>query len=166
VTPPTLRELVENAISDLCDRFGEGGYHPTPIIDLGLLVARADGQVDASEREMLREIFEELLGTELSLDVVDHLIRASLEVIDAAGVEPRARLVAQILCDCDAVEQGLLVAIAIAFASEGLSASERSLLEGIARQAEFPLDRLEQLIARVKAVLPEKGNARDSLTQS
>src|SRR6476646_10239006 len=116
-----MRKIIANAIDELCTAFAQHGYNPTPIIDIGVLVASADGTVDEREREMLLDVFQKLLDTALTAEVVDHLVTASLEVIEAAGAESRARLVAAILKDCDAVEPGLRVALALAFASQGLT---------------------------------------------
>jgi tellurite resistance protein len=144
-------EIVAAAIDQLCAAFERYGYNPTPIIDLGVLVVSADGVVDTKEREMLADVFQTLLDTKLSAEVVDHLTTASLQVIDAAGAESRARLIAEILRDCDAVEPGILVALAVAFASEGLSPEERVVIERIADAADLPRPRLEELIGRVRA---------------
>jgi tellurite resistance protein len=146
-----MLEIVAAAIDQLCAAFERYGYNPTPIIDLGVLVVSADGVVDASEREILFDVFETLLDTKLSAEVVDHLITASMQVIEAAGAESRARLIAEILSDCDAVEPGILVALAVAFASEGLSKDERVVIERIADGAGLARARLEELIARVRA---------------
>jgi tellurite resistance protein len=146
-----MRAIINHAIEQLCDAFERGGYNPTPIIDLGVLVASADGTVDQSERDLLLDVFQTLLGTTLTSEVVDHLVTSSLEVAEAAGPEPRARLIAEILRDCEAVEHGLLVALAIAFASEGFSSAERAVIERIAHAADLPSQRLEELIAKVSA---------------
>jgi|GEM_PF-1176192 len=145
-----MREIVAPAIEQLCLAFDRGGYNPTPIIDLGVLVANADGKVTERERAILLEVFQTLLDTKLTAEVVDHLVSASLEVIEVAGAEPRARLIAAILHDCDAVEPGILVALAVAFASDGLSSAERVVVERIARAAGLPPSRLEKLIAEVE----------------
>jgi len=145
-----MREIVAPAIEQLCVAFDRGGYNPTPIIDLGVLVANADGKVTDNERTILREVFQTLLDTKLTAGVVDHLITASLEVIEAAGAESRTRLVAAILQDCDAVEPGILVALAVAFSSEGLSAKERGVIERIADAAGLPPARLAALIKEVE----------------
>ena len=152
-----IRALVDDAINVLCTRFEHGGYNPTPIIDLGVLVARADGKVDETERQALRDVFEALLDERLSGAVVGHLIAASLEVIELAGALPRARLVAEILKDCDAVEQGIVVALGIAYASEGLSKDERAVIQTIADAAGLSSARVDALAARVKAKLPNDG---------
>jgi tellurite resistance protein len=146
-----MKELLAAAVDDLCAAFDRGGYNPTPIIDLGVLVGMADGTVDVGEREMLLELFQRLLDTELSPELVGHLVTASTEVAKEAGVDSRARLIAAILTDCNAVEPGLLVALAVAFASEGLSRDELGVIERIADAAGLPRSRLEQLVARVRA---------------
>jgi tellurite resistance protein len=145
-----MREVVAPAIEKLCEAFEKGGYNPTPIIDLGVLVAGADGTVDDKERELLLDVFQTLLETKINAEVVDHLVTSSLEVIAAAGSEARERLVAAILADCDAVEAGLLVALAIAFASEGLSSSERTVITRIARAAGLGEARLAELVRHVE----------------
>jgi tellurite resistance protein len=146
-----MRDLVAAAIDQLCVAFERGGYNPTPIIDLGVLVVIADGVVDDKERAVLLDVFQTLLETKLSPEVVDHLVTASMQVVEAAGAESRARLIAEILLDCDAVEPGILVALAVAYASEGLSQDERVVIERIADAAEMPRPRLEKLIERVRA---------------
>ena len=145
-----MRDIVDPAIEKLCAAFDKGGYNPTPIIDLGVLVAGADGAVDDKERDLLRDVFQTLLDTKLSPDVVDALVVASLDVILAAGSEARERLVAAILVDCDAVEPGILVALAVAFASEGLSKHERDVITRIARHAGLDDARLEALVETVR----------------
>ncbi|MCL2778326.1 MAG: TerB family tellurite resistance protein [Polyangiaceae bacterium] len=154
-----MRALVLSAIDSLCAVFEEHGYNPTPIIDLGVLVASADGKVDDDERQLLREIFQALLDTTINADIVDHMITASLDVIEAAGTESRARLVGAILYDCDGVESGIEVALAVAFASHGLSASERKVIDRIARAGHLRKAKLEELIARVRDAAEGSGPA-------
>jgi tellurite resistance protein len=160
-----MQEIIGPAIEELCTAFERNGYGPTPVIDLGVLVANADGTVDEHEREVLLQIFQTLLETKLSPEVVDALVTASVEVIKAAGDEPRARLVAAILGDCDAVEAGLRVALAIAFASEGLSDAERVVIDRIASAAGVTKARVEELVAEVRRYTDAEGpiSARRSL---
>ena len=145
-----MLKIIAAAVDDLCGAFERNGYNPTPIIDLGVLVASADGKVDDRERTMLLDVFQTLLNTKLTPEVVDHLITASLEVIEAAGAESRARLVAAILQDCDAVEPGIRVALGIAFASQGLSKAETTVIERIARAGGMAPSRLAQLTAELR----------------
>ena len=143
--------FVREAIDRLLDRFERGDYNPTPIIDLGALVANADGVIDAQEIDTLQQILEPLLGAQLDPELVGYLINASLDVIKAAGVEPRMRVLAEILMDCDAVEDGIIVALAVAYASEGLSDAERTLVTQLAKTCELPADRIAALISQVGA---------------
>lgn len=151
MTSMTMVQIVTDAIDRLAAAFDRHGYNPTPIIDLGVLVVSADGRVDEKEREVLLDLFQTLLDTKMSPELVENLLAACLQVIDAAGVQPRARLVAEILVDCDAVEPGILVALSVAYASEGLSDSERKIIEQISDYARLPRERLEYLISRVAA---------------
>ncbi|MDB4937799.1 MAG: hypothetical protein JWP87_4771 [Labilithrix sp.] len=144
-----MRQIISNAIDELCSAFEKNGYNPTPVIDIGVLVASADGKVDEREREMLLDVFQTLMDTTLTPEVVDNLVTASLEVIEAAGAESRARLVASILRDCDAVEPGVKVAIALSLASQGLTKAERTVVERIATAGGLSAARLAELTAEI-----------------
>lgn len=147
MNPPAL---IQEAVASLCTRFASGDYGLTPIIDIGTLVANADGTVDEKELDMLRYLFDALLGARLGKDALAHLVRSSVQVILEAGIEPRARFLADILVDCDAVEEGLTVALGVAFASEGLSEPEQGVIDSIARAARLPRAKLEALTAKVQ----------------
>ena len=160
-----MRNLLATAIDELCDAFERGGYNPTPIIDIGVLVASADGTVDERERAMLLEVFQTLLNTSLTAEVVDHLITASLEVIESAGAESRARLVAAILQDCEAIEPGVRVALAIAFASKGLDSAEVKVVDRIAAAGGMKPARVAQLTAEIRAMAdPDPVSVRESIS--
>ena len=141
--------IIANAIDELCTAFERQGYNPTPIIDIGVLVASADGTVDERERAMLLDVFQTLLDTTLTAEVVDHLVTASLEIIEAAGAESCARLVGAILMDCDAVEPGVRVALGLAYASHGLDKDERIVVERIATAGGVSAKRLAELTEEV-----------------
>jgi tellurite resistance protein len=141
---------VTEAVEVLCARFEECDYNPTPLIDIGALVANADGVVDAEEIDTLRRILQPMLGEELPAEIVGFLIDASIRVIKGDGVDARARLVAEILMDCDAVEQGLRVALGVAFASNGFSDAERGVIEKLADATKFPRASLDALIVKVR----------------
>jgi tellurite resistance protein len=130
-----------------------------------VLIANADGTIDERERALLSEVFQALLETNVTPEVVDALISASVEVIDKAGADARSRLTAAILRDCDAAEPGLRVAIAMAFASEGLTNAERGVIDKIAAAAGVSQERVEELIAEVKKYTDDGGptSARLSL---
>lgn len=145
-----MRKIIASAIDELCRAFEACGYNPTPVIDIGVLVASADGTIDQREREMLLDVFQTLLDTTLTAEVVDHLVTASVEVIEAAGAESRARLIASILRDCDAVEPGVKVALALSFASQGLTKDEAKVVERIALEGGLSAARLAELTEEVR----------------
>ena len=149
----TPHPVIRDAVESLCSRFEEGGYALTPIIDLGTLVVNADGAVDDGELEMLRYLYHALLGSQFSPDTLQHLVRSSSQVVSEAGIEARARLIAEILLDCDAVEEGLTVALGVAFASDGLADSERALIASIASAAAVSAGDLDVLIERVRSTV-------------
>lgn len=145
-----MHEIITPAVEELCLAFERGGYNPTPVIDLGVLIAHAEGSVSETKRDLLIEVFQALLETKLTPEVVDALITASVEVIELAGAEPRAKLIAAILHDCDAAEAGLRVALAIAFASEGLSDKERIVIDRIAEASGVEPARVEELVGEIR----------------
>jgi len=73
------------AVETLCMRFESGDYNPTPIIDLGVLVANADGAVDAAEIEALGDVVQRLLGAHLDAEMVGYLGQASPDLAVKAG---------------------------------------------------------------------------------
>jgi hypothetical protein len=143
--------IIEEAVGVLCSRFEAGGYALTPVIDIGALIANADGSVDEEELEMLGYLFEALLGSHLGKEALRPLVRASLQVLLEAGLEPRARFLTEILVDCHAVEEGLTVALGVAFASEGLSNAERDIISTMAKCARMPQKQLDALIEKVRS---------------
>ena len=57
-----MHAVIAPAIEELCAAFDRGGYNPTPVIDIGVLVANADGEVDEQEHELLSDVFQECFG--------------------------------------------------------------------------------------------------------
>lgn len=161
------REVTE-AVETLVQRMDAGDYNPTPIIELGALIASADGVVDADEIDTIRRILQPMLGAELPADVVKFLIESAGTAIEAAGVDARIGVVAEVLKDCDAVEPAMVVALGVAFASVGFTDAERTVIEKLAAKAEFAPDQLAKLIERMRAQYQdvEPQSARRRSTES
>jgi tellurite resistance protein len=136
-----FRAIVEGLLKKLAQQ----GYYPTPIVDLGVLVARADGMIDETEMMLLKELFATALGEKLPTRVVEHLVTASQEVIEAAGVKPRLRLLAEILRDCDAMEEGLRIALAVAHVNSGVHEKESEIIHDLADLGGVPRHRVDAL---------------------
>ncbi len=160
----SLGNLLEDTVLVLMERLAAMEYYPTPIIDLGVLVAQSDGVIEDQELGLLRELFGELLGTKLRGKLAQHLVDASLEVTKMAGAEARIRVLAEVLADCGAVEEGLIVAASIANASHGIGPNETKLLEALAKACRAPAGLLSAVIKRVeKAPVPLPTSSRMSL---
>jgi tellurite resistance protein len=142
--------MVLKSVDELVARLDAGDYNPTPVLDLGVLVAHADGVVDAKELDALRSIFEPLLGAKLDREVVGFLVDAAVQVIESAGIAPRIRVLSEILLDCDAAEPALVVALAVAFASEGLSEVERATVASLAKATDVSDARLGEIVEQVR----------------
>jgi hypothetical protein len=165
-----LSPRVREALKTLLQRFEEHEYNPTPIVDLGVMVAQADGRLDVAESMALTSVVGRLLGTEMSVEVAELLFGASAEVLEMAGFESRARLLAEVLRDCDAVEPAFIVAIELALSAERspdslrvladakasapkrrLRDAERQVLEKLADATRLPRARLDALVAKALA---------------
>lgn len=162
---------VKDALKTLLARFDEHDYAPMPIVDLGVMVAQADGRLDEAEAMALTSLVGRLLGTEMSVDIVELLFRASAEVLELAGLDSRARLLGEVLRDCDAVEPAFVVAVELALSHERspdslraikdstkaprrLRPPERRVLEVLADAAGLSRARLDAMVAQAIADVP------------
>ncbi len=112
-----------------------------------MLVAVANGVIDAAERAALAGALEAVMGSTVAPPVVRHLIRESRNHIQAEGIEARARAIGRALAARGAADEGLRLALAVAFASEGLGEAERERIEVMAKAAGATPARVDALIA-------------------
>jgi tellurite resistance protein len=146
---------VKSLVEAFCARFGADDEGITTAVDLAVLVAAADGTIDPDERAALNASLEAIMGASVSHQVVRYLVRESRNQTAAVGPDARARAIGGVLAAHRAVDEGLRLALAIAFASEGLSAPEREVIALVARTAGASETRLEALIAAAAAPLVE-----------
>jgi tellurite resistance protein len=142
--------LVEDALARLGQKFEEADYNPTPLIDLGAIVANADGKIEDTEKEALAQVLEPLLHAHLDKELVGFLVDASLKVLQRAGMERRMEVLAAILHDCDAVDEALVVALAIA-RNGADGEAERRVIGQLATICEVPAAHLSDLTRQVAA---------------
>lgn len=138
-----LEQLAER-LRPLVERFDKDELGS--LVDLLVLVANADGKIDAAEREALHTGIETVIGSQLAPLSVHRLVAESLERTDDSTVDLRAVAVGGALCAIDRMEDGLRVAIAVAGVSEGLSEAEHDLLVTLARAGGYSTRRLDALI--------------------
>jgi tellurite resistance protein len=138
---------IKSLVQALSARFGADDVGITAAVDLAVLVAAADGTIDADERAALTASLEAIMGTTVAHTIVRYLVRESRNQTEAVGTEARARAIGGLLAAHHAVDEGLRLALAIAFTSQGLSEQERDVIAVVARAAGASETRLEALIA-------------------
>lgn len=129
--PAHFKTLIEALVA----KIGTADEALIAAVDLAVLVALADGTIDADEKSALTATLEALMRGRMAPHVVRHLIRESKNQIENAGAEARARAVGRELANHGAADDGLRLGLAIAFASDGLSETERACLAQVAKAA-------------------------------
>lgn len=98
------------------------------LIDLVVLIAYSDGEVDDAELTALGEAFEAILHSPLSPLVVKTLIGSSVDEIKASGTDAFASHLGKELGEHGKGVEGLQLGFAIANASHGVGRDERDRL--------------------------------------
>jgi tellurite resistance protein len=138
---------MQRQIEALLAHFPVGDEGLIAVIDLAVLVAIADGQIDSAEMTALAESIEAMVGGRLSASLVAHLVTESRAQIRALGPDECARAVGAMLAARGAAEDGIALALAVAWASEGLSAVELDRINQVAEAAGIDAGHLDDLIS-------------------
>jgi tellurite resistance protein len=147
---------VKSLMDALRAKLGDQDEALIACIDLAVLVAMADGTIDADERAALTAGLDALMRAQMAAPVVRHLIRESKNQVEAAGPEARAKVIGRQLADHAAADEGLRLALAIAFSSEGLSDLERERISVVARAAGVSDARFAALVTAAAAPPPDE----------
>jgi tellurite resistance protein len=145
---------IKPLIDALSAKLGDTEEAFAAAVDLTVLVASADGTIDAYERVALTATLESLMRGAVAPLVVRHLVRESRNQIEAAGAEARARSIGHQLADHEAGDEGVRLALAIAYASEGLSDVERQHIAVVAKAAGISDTRFAALVASAASPPP------------
>ena len=150
---PTMEpsEMIQPFLDALSARLKSDDSGLTAAVDLAVLVAAADGKIDKMELAALAASVERLVGSQLDPAVVRHLIRESRAQIEAAGADARAKSIGEFLAKYGAVDEGLRLAIAIGYVSDGLSDVERECIASVAVAAGAPVERIDLLALEIRA---------------
>lgn len=132
-------------IAALLARYDSSDEGLMAAIDLAVLVAQADGKIDAAERAALIASIEALMGTVVAPVITSHLVRESRDKIAEIGPETRAVQIGSSLKAHNAIDEGLRLALAIAHTSDGLSAEERARIAVVAKAAGVPESHIDEL---------------------
>lgn len=131
----TTQASIEPIVASLLAKLGSTDEGFNAVVDLAVLVAAADGKIDKAEHAALADSLAALFGARVAPQVARHVVGESKRALAAQGVEARAQIIGAVLLAGDAVTEGLRVALAIAYASEGLSDAERAHIDLVARAA-------------------------------
>jgi hypothetical protein len=148
--PPGVAGKVRSALPGLVDALlarapGREAAARRLVVDLAVMVASADADIDDFE---VLAISAAMLDAALPPDEARARVEACASAIAERGFDAHLRDVAAGLAWLDAVDEGLRIAIAMAYASTGISRDERAVLDAVAREANVsPAD----LAARIDA---------------
>lgn len=144
-----MNEQLKAVAARVAHRIGPEDVAAPRLIDLAVLVARADGVIDEEEKKALAAFVGELIGDNLSGMVVDHLVAEAVGTIEKGNLLSQCEAIGKILANADVVTDGLELAIRIAMASNGLAAAEKDVIYAVAKAAGATPEQTALLIARV-----------------
>lgn len=105
------------------------------LLEAASLVAIADGEADATEREVLDAVARALCGRELDEAGRARLVDAAHRAAEGDGIRLRCEKLGARLARLGRAELGLVVAVLVAEATRGIDAGELEALHHIARGA-------------------------------
>ncbi|MBN2196590.1 MAG: TerB family tellurite resistance protein [Polyangiaceae bacterium] len=143
-----LTQEISRRIERLIRRFPEEDV--LVLVDLMVLVANADGNIDPDEHVALSAGIESILGSRVAPEFVSEVVVESLDKLAEENLDLRALAIGHLLAERGEAEEGLRIGIAVALASGGLAEPEYDLLGTVARAAGVSGARLDVLIDHVR----------------
>ena len=131
-----LSPRVKEALKTILQRFEEHEFAPMPIVDLGVMIAQADGKFDAAEALALTSLVGRLLGAVLR---------------DCDAVEPAFVVAVELALSTERSPDSLRLVKAAKPAPRRIRDPERRVLEQLADAAGLPRSRLEALLQQALA---------------
>jgi len=119
------------------------------LLELGCVVAVADGVADDAERGALHRVLRELCKLELSPAGMDQMIASANEVVATDGMESRCDYLGGALQGLALSELGVELGALIALVSHGIDQHELAALSRLATAAGLDEDRLNSIIGTV-----------------
>lgn len=117
-------------------------------VEAGYLAARADGEVDKAEREVLTRAVELLSQGSVIEWETEALLDECQGRAEKDGAEARAVKVGESLKELGQAEAGLLVAAFVARATNGVEKSEAEVLKAIGKAAGLSADKVKAIVKR------------------
>jgi hypothetical protein len=123
-------------------------------VEAGYLVAMADGEMDAQEREVMIKAIEVLSHGAVIEWETDSLISECEAIAKREGAQNRAKSVGVALKSLGYARVGLLFAAIIARVTKGVDKSEAEILKGVATAAGIPSDEVKNIVKRAQFTEP------------
>ena len=117
-------------------------------VEAGYLAARADGEVDKNERQVLSKAVELLSHGAVIEWETETLLDECATRAEKEGAEARAVKVGEALKELGQAEAGLLVAAFVARATNGVAKSEAEVLKAIGKAAGLTADKVKAVVKR------------------
>jgi tellurite resistance protein len=117
-------------------------------VEAGYLAARADGEVDANERQVLTKAVELLSRGAVIEWETEQLLDECQGRAEKDGADARATKVGEALKELGQAEAGLLVAAFGARATNGVEKSEAEVLKAIGKAAGLSADKVKTIVKR------------------
>ena len=117
-------------------------------VEAGYLAARADGEVDANERQVLTKAVELLSKGAVIEWETEQLLDECQTRAEKDGAEARAVTVGEALKSLGQAEAGLLVAAFVARATNGVEKAEAEVLKAIGKAAGLSADKVKTIVKR------------------
>lgn len=122
-------------------------------VEAGFLTARADGNVDDTERETLVRAVDILSEGAVIEWEVESLVDACIARVDAEGAESRAEKVGAELRELGQAEVGILLAAVVARATKKIDKSEAEVLKSVGKAAGLTNEQVATIVKRATALL-------------
>ena len=117
-------------------------------VEAGYLAARADGNVDQAERDVLVKAVELLSKGAVIEWETETLVDECIARCEKEGVEKRIEAVGAALKELGQPEAGLLVAAFVARATNGVEKAEADTLKAIAKAAGVAADKMKAIVKK------------------
>jgi hypothetical protein len=140
------------AAKRLRERMRDRNHGLKSIVDLVVLIVLADGEIDEVELVALHETVNLVVG-ELHQGLARYLINACVASIRADGLDRCIASVRRALSEAEALDDGLIVAYAAAFASDGLSIPERGAIQALWDGTSISYERVVEVREMVRAAV-------------
>jgi tellurite resistance protein len=123
------------------------------VVEAAFLVANADGVFDDDERAAFESVVAHACNDLVQAAQIEALVADLAELFGEDGVEKRARMVARTVTRKDHQLEVLRIAALMAHVSGGVDASERGVLELLAKGFELEAGAVDHALDQARAAL-------------